>query len=81
MSTEAGLCYLVVAVATIAFVIYGFMQILGKQLPTETDTQVIQRQIKGFAFLMLSQLILVMGSGLCAGMGFSLRDAQRSLKL
>lgn len=81
MSDNASLCYLVVAIATIGLVIFGFTQILGKQLPAENDTQVIQRQIRGFAWLMLSQLVLVMGSSFCMGMGFTLKDVSRSLRM
>lgn len=80
MSDNASLCYIVVAVVSIGLVIFGFTQILGKQLPAENDTQVVQRQIRGFAWLMLSQLVLVMGSSFCMGMGFSLRDVARSIR-
>ena len=81
MSSDSALCYIVVAVVSIALVVYGFLQILGKQLPSENDTQVIQRQIRGFAWLMLAQIVLVLGGALCAGMGFSLREITRSIKM
>lgn len=81
MSSDGAVCYLVVAVASIALAVYGFMQVLGKQLASENDTQVIQRQIRGFAYLMLAQLVMVLGAGLCSGMGFSLKDLSRAMKM
>lgn len=81
MSDNASLCYIVVAVATIGLVIFGFNKILTPQQHSENDTQVIQRQIRGFAWLMLSQIVLVLGSSMCMGMGFTLRDVSRSLSM
>lgn len=81
MSSDGAICYVLVAAVSIGVLVYGFMQVLGKQMPSENDTQVIQRQIRGFAWLMLSQIVLVLGMGMCSGMGFSLRDLAKSMKM
>jgi uncharacterized membrane protein len=67
MADSANLCYLLVLAVAIAFVIYGFMLLLEKQRSSENDVQVIQRQLRGVAFLILSQVILVLGLSLCLG--------------
>ena len=67
MADGASLCYLLVLAVSIAFVIYGFMLLLEKQRSSENDVQVVQRQLRGMAFLLLSQVILVLGLSLCLG--------------
>jgi hypothetical protein len=64
-----GLCYVATLAVSLGLVIYGFMMILQKAHPNENDTQVIQRQIRGFAYLLLSQIALILGVMLCAGFG------------
>jgi hypothetical protein len=79
MSSDGSLCYLVAGVVSVGLIIWGFMQIFGKQLASENDNQVIQRQLKGFALLLVAQIVLVLGSALCAGMGFTLKGLSKSL--
>lgn len=78
MSDGATLCYGLVLVISIALVIFGFAQILGRQVAPESDAQVIQRQLRGFAWLMLSQIVLFLGAALCTGLNFDLRALSRS---
>jgi len=78
--SDSAICYLLVAVASIGLVVYGFMQVLNKQLASENDVQVLQRQIRGFAFLMLAQIVLVLGSALCTGLGFSFKDLSKAIR-
>jgi hypothetical protein len=72
--SDGAVCFLIVAIVSIGFLIYGFTQVLGKQLPSENDTQVIQRQIRGFAFLMLAQIAMIVGSAICTGLTLNLRE-------
>ena len=62
------LCYLVAILVAVALVVYGFMELLKEQQPSEkTQAEVISRQIRGFALIMLAQVVLVLGAALCFG--------------
>jgi len=63
-----SLCYILVLALCIGLVIYGFMQLLKKQMVGESDAQVQQRQLRGFAYLVLAQVVLVLGMALCVGL-------------
>lgn len=64
------LCYLVVIVLSIVFLIWGFMELLKKKMHYEkTETQVISRQIRGIGLLLLSGVVLSLGGALCYGLG------------
>jgi hypothetical protein len=48
--------------------VYGFMDLMKSPAATEGATLgTISRQLKGFAFIMLSQVTLVLGMAICAG--------------
>jgi hypothetical protein len=68
MSDANSLCYIVVLAVSIACVIYGFMDLLKKKSGQEDDLGVIQRQLRGFGYLMLSHVVLVVGLALCVGL-------------
>ena len=59
-------CFIIVLVVSIAFLVYGFMDLM-KQKNDEKGVERISRQLKGFAFIMLSQVVLVIGGALCTG--------------
>ena len=62
------LCYLLILIIAICFLIWGFMDLLKKKQPYEkTQTDVISRQIRGFALIMVSQIVLLLGSAICYG--------------
>lgn len=63
-----SLCYILVLAAAMACVIYGFMELLKRKQSQEDDAGVIQRQLRGFGYLMLSHVVLVAGLALCVGM-------------
>ena len=63
-----GICNLAAVTVALGLVVYGFVLLLQDKKRDETDSEVIQRQLKGFAYLVLSQIILVMGMSLCVGM-------------
>lgn len=64
----AQLCYLLILVASIGFLVWGFMDLLKKKQAGESDVQTISRQIRGFAFIMLAQVVLVVGTMVCFGL-------------
>lgn len=65
-------CYILIALAATACVVWGLMDILKKRLPTEdSDGEVISRQIRGFGILLLSQVLLILGGAICLGMSGS----------
>ena len=67
MPDSGQLCYVVSLLVSVVFLIYGFILLLKKQQQNEDGTSVIQRQIRGFAFLLLSPIILSLGLSLCYG--------------
>ena len=62
-----GLCYGATLIVCLGLIIYGFMMILQRSHQGENDVQVLQRQVRGFAYLLLSQIVLVLGVMLCSG--------------
>ena len=65
----SALCYLIVIIVAIGFLVWGFMDILRRKQASEaTMNAVISRQIRGFAFIMLAQVILVLGTVICFGL-------------
>jgi len=73
------LCYLLMVIVSIGFLVWGFMDLLKKQQSGENDVQVIQRQIRGFAFIMIAQVVLVVGSMICFGMSGGLDQLSRAV--
>ena len=63
--SNTSLCYILVLVLSAAVVIYGFIQLLQRQRPGENDVQVLQRQLRGLAYLILSLVIMSIGVSLC----------------
>lgn len=80
--SQLGLCSIIAIALSIALIVKGFMEILKLQLPGETDAQVIQRQLRGFAHLLLSQIVLVLGLSLCIGLNMdSVQKAIRAARI
>jgi hypothetical protein len=63
-----GLCYMLVLAASVACVIYGFMELLKRKQGSEDDMSVVHRQLRGFGYLMLSHVVLVVGLAICVGL-------------
>ena len=68
-----SLCYLASLIVGIVLGVWGFMDMLKKQSAGESNTDVIQRQIRGIGFLLLAQVAVTIGMLLCstARFGFS----------
>lgn len=67
-NSTTQLCYLIALLFAVALVVYGFMELLKEQQPSEkTQAEVISRQIRGFALIMLAQVVLVLGAAVCFG--------------
>lgn len=73
------ICYLLILVASIGFLVWGFMDLLKKKQGNETDTQVISRQIRGFAFIMIAQVVLVVGSMVCFGLSGGMEQLSKAV--
>ena len=65
----AGLCILSIIIASIGLIVWGLFDILKEKEKHETDIQVIQRQIRGFGYLILSWFVLIIGMSLCTIVG------------
>lgn len=59
-----SLCAIVTLVISLALMVYGFNLILRKP-KSQTDLREISEQIKGFAFLIIAQLIFMVGMAIC----------------
>ncbi len=74
------LCYLLVLVVAIGFVVYGFMDLLRPKQPNEkSQVDVISRQIRGFALIMVSQIVLIFGAMVCFGMAGGMKQIGAAL--
>lgn len=83
MAKENGaqLCYLLVLVLSVVFLVWGFMDLLKqKQSFEHTEAQVISRQIRGFALIMISQVVLVLGMMICFGLTGGLKGVAKAVK-
>lgn len=60
------LCFLVVLVISVALLAFGLMDALKVRQPNESNDATIQRQLRGFAFIVLAQVVFAMGATLCA---------------
>jgi hypothetical protein len=70
MSMLVSLCSLAVLAAAITVIVYAFIGIFQEKQPGENDLNVIQRQIRSFALLIVSNLIMVVGMAFCSGQLF-----------
>ena len=69
MAKHQGLCYLLIVVVAIIFMVMGFMDALGKARSDDLNANVtISRQLRGFALLMLAQVVVIVGGALCFGL-------------
>ena len=67
MSHPMSLCSLLVMAAAVALIVFSFIGIFERQKAGESDSQVIQRQLRGFALLIVANLVMGVGMALCAG--------------
>ena len=66
---DIKLCYVVVLIVAVVFLIYGLVQVLKKREADESsDGEVMSRQLRGFGYVLLSQIVLLIGMSLCMGL-------------
>jgi hypothetical protein len=63
-------CYIITLIIVAVIVIIGLMDILRKRNASEDNLEAIQRQIRGFGLLILSSLVLIVGTSICLGIDF-----------
>ena len=74
------LCYLLILIVAIGFLVWGFMDLLKRQQPHEkTTADIISRQIRGFAFIMVSQVVLIFGSMICFGLTGGIKQLGKAI--
>jgi len=66
-----NLCLIVALAVALVCALYGFMDMLKKKCSSESELGVIQRQLRGFAYLILAPVLLSIGVGLCQAMGMT----------
>lgn len=59
-------CLLAVSIGSIALIIYAFYHIFQLRQNNENDLNVIQRQLRGFALLILTNFLTLFLIGVCA---------------
>lgn len=67
MMQNISLCALLVVGTAITLVVIAFYQIFQRKTGNENDLQVIQRQLRSFALLMVANLTLIGGLMFCGG--------------
>ncbi len=67
MDSTLSLCSLSVMVVSVALIVYSFYLVFLQKSGGENDLNVIQRQLRGFALLIVANLVMVLGMILCAG--------------
>jgi len=63
-----NLCLIISFILSLGFLLWGFIELLQKKQPNESETSTISRQLRGIGYLILSQVILVLGFALCFAM-------------
>ena len=71
-------CTVIMSLASLAFLIWGFVMIFKKKESGEGDMKYISEQIKGFGMILLSIYIGVIGISLCLG-GFGISEWRRMM--
>ena len=64
------ICTWVILITSVILASYGFYLIFKGQGSQETGTHVIQRQLKGFALLIVTQLVVLLGNVICREINF-----------
>lgn len=59
-------CSYTVTIIALLLVVYAFYSIFRTKSQTENDLNVIQRQIRGFALLIVSNVVLLTGINMCS---------------
>lgn len=67
MFETISICSLVVLVVSVLLTVYAFYTIFQHNVVGENDVQGVQRQLRGFAILMVANIVMVLGMLLCAG--------------
>ena len=60
-------CNIIIYIIAILLIVTGFVFIFRGPQAGQSELQVISDQVKGFGFLIVGQMVLVAGLGLCAG--------------
>lgn len=62
---QPGMCYLIVIVVAFVLVIYALIELMSRKRANETDADVTSRQLRSFGWLIVSQIVLAVGSAVC----------------
>jgi uncharacterized membrane protein len=64
---RSNICLLLVLIIAVVVIVYGFMDLLKEQQPSERDGQTISRQLRGIGLLILAPILVILGRALCGG--------------
>jgi len=64
----SAVCYLLVTALAVYYVVIGLMDLLKKKQSNEADdTAVISRQLRGMGYLVLANVVVILGAYVCMG--------------
>lgn len=73
---DNNMCYLVVLLVAAALAVYGLAGIVDRRRPNEDGMAQANRQLSGFGWMILAQIVLVFGAALC----FSYNGGMQSVR-
>ena len=65
MSSSTQLCYLVAIIAAVGLAVWGLFDILKSKQKGESDASITHRQLRGFGYLVLAQIVITIGVAMC----------------
>ena len=68
MNQLGNICVLLAVLLSLYVVYVGFKEAIDKKRPAEPDMHVVQRQLRGFAHLMLAPVVLLIGVLVCGAL-------------
>lgn len=68
MNQLGNICVLLAVLLSLYVVYVGFKEAIDKKRPDEPDMHVVQRQLRGFAHLMLAPVVLLIGVLVCGAL-------------
>ena len=63
----SSLCSIIVMIISVILTIMAFFHIFQGQKTGESELNVIQRQLRGFALLIVANFVMMLGMVVCAG--------------
>lgn len=80
MNQLGNICVLLSVLLSLYVVYVGFKETIDKKKPGEPDMHVVQRQLRGFAHVMLAPIILLIGLLVCGALFMNPEERQETMQ-